>query len=188
MGSNHTIQRVTVFGGARTPEAAYQEAYRLGELLGEAGYTVLTGGYMGSMEAVSRGAAEKGAHVIGVTCEEIETWRKVRPNPWVKEEMRFKTINERLFALIENCDAALALPGGPGTLAEIAIMWNKLITGGASPRPLILIGDGWRATIDQFYASLGIFTPEEQRRFVSFAPTIEAAVALLAPNPQLPNP
>ena len=179
MGSKRAIQRVTVFGGARTPEAAYQQALKLGELLGEAGYTVLTGGYIGSMEAVSRGAAEKGAHVIGVTCEEIEAWRKFGPNAWVQEEMRFKTLNERLFALIENCDAALALPGGPGTLAEIAMMWNKLITGGLSPRPLILIGEGWQATFDQFYATLGVFTPEEQRRFLHFVPDIQTAVRKL---------
>ena len=170
---------MTVFGGARTPDAAYQQALQLGQLLGEAGYTVLTGGYIGSMEAVSRGAAEKGAHVIGVTCEEIEAWRKFGPNAWVKEEMRFKTLNERLFALIEECDAALALPGGPGTLAEIAIMWNKLITGALAPRPLILIGDGWQSTFDQFFASLGVFTPEEQRRFLYFAPDIQAAVRKL---------
>jgi uncharacterized protein (TIGR00725 family) len=179
MGPNRRIQRVTVFGGARTSDADYQQALQLGRLLGEAGYTVLTGGYIGSMEAVSRGAAEKGAHVIGVTCDEIENWRKFGPNAWVQEEMRFKTLNERLYALIENCDAALALPGGPGTLAEIALMWNKLITGALPPRPLILIGEGWQATFNQFFATLGVFTPQEQRRFLSFVPDIQNAVRKL---------
>ena len=57
---------------------------------------MLTGGYIGTMEAVSRGAAEAGGHVIGVTCEEIEAWRPVRVNAWVKEEIRRKTLMERL--------------------------------------------------------------------------------------------
>ena len=50
---------------------AYAEALALGELLAQRGHTVLTGGYMGTMEAVSDGAAAAGGHVIGVTCDEI---------------------------------------------------------------------------------------------------------------------
>ena len=112
-------KRVTVFGGStpRAGEPAYEEALQLGRLLGQKGCVVLTGGYIGTMEAVSRGAAENSGHVIGVTCDEIETWRQVGPNKWVQEELRFATLRERLYALIENCDAAIALPGGIGTLA-----------------------------------------------------------------------
>jgi predicted Rossmann-fold nucleotide-binding protein len=51
--------RVTVFGGSKPKvgESAYEDAFQLGSLLGKAGYTVLTGGYIGTMEAVSHGAA-----------------------------------------------------------------------------------------------------------------------------------
>ena len=68
---------ITVFGGAQPKEgsAAYEEARELGKLLAERGHAVLTGGYMGTMEAVSRGASEAGGHVIGVTCIDIEEWR-----------------------------------------------------------------------------------------------------------------
>ena len=113
--------RVSVFGGTHTRpgEKDYDEAVRLGRLLGERGCTVITGGYIGVMEAVSRGAAEAGAHVIGVTCDEIERFRPGKPNAWVKEEQRFPDLVQRLNALIEGCDAAIALPGGVGTLAEI---------------------------------------------------------------------
>ena len=179
MGHIRVIQRVTVFGGSNPDEQGYQQALQLGRLLGQAGYTVLTGGYIGTMEAVSRGAAEAGAHVIGVTCDQIEDWRKVRPNAWVKEEIRCRTLHQRLFALIENCDAALALPGGPGTLAEIAVMWNNLLIDAITPRPLALIGPGWQATIEQLYASLGSYIPATQRRWLSFAPDIHAAVLSL---------
>ncbi|MBC8506792.1 MAG: LOG family protein, partial [Chloroflexi bacterium] len=108
--------RITVFGGSKPKpgEPAYDDAYYLGQLLGAQGYSVLTGGYIGTMEAVSRGAAEAGGHVIGVTCDEIESWRPVSPNRWVLEEMRFPTLKERMYALIEECDAAMTLPDGIG--------------------------------------------------------------------------
>ena len=61
---------------------------------------------MGTMEAVSRGAHEAGGHVVGVTCESIETWRPVKMNQWAKEERRNKTLIERLQGLINGCDAA----------------------------------------------------------------------------------
>ena len=79
--------KVTVFGGARTipGDSLYAEAYELGSLLAKAGHSVLTGGYIGTMEAVSRGAAEAGGHVIGITCDEIARWRPVSPHPWVLE-------------------------------------------------------------------------------------------------------
>ena len=81
-------KRISVFGGSnpKPGSEAYQDAYELGTLLGQAGLTVLTGGYMGTMEATSRGANEAGGHVIGVTCDEIETFRPVGPNPWITEE------------------------------------------------------------------------------------------------------
>ncbi len=170
---------VTVFGGSRPGPADYDQAYRLGQLLGAAGHAVLTGGYIGVMEAVSRGAVEAGGHVIGVTCAEIENWRPVKPNAWVKEERRFACLRDRLFALIEGCDAAIALPGGPGTLAEIAMMWNHLLAGSIQPRPLILVGPGWQAVIDALYAHLGEYTPAEQRGWLRFAGDGEQAFALL---------
>ena len=96
------------------------------------------------MEAVSRGASEAGGHVIGVTCRQIESWRGVGANRWVKDEWKKESLIERLEALIQGCDAALALPGGPGTLTEISLMWNMMIIGAFEKRPLILIGEGWQ--------------------------------------------
>lgn len=153
----------------------YEQAQRLGSLLGAAGFTVLTGGYVGTMEAVSRGAAEAGGHVVGVTCEEIEAWRPVKHNQWVLEERRYGTLRERLSALIDGCDAALALPGGPGTLTEIALTWNLLVTDAISPRPLILIGPGWQATFEGYYAALSDYVPPAQRHWLTFASDVDAA-------------
>lgn len=177
--------KITVYGSARTEpgEKLYEEAYRLGKLLGEAGHTVLTGGYVGTMEAVSRGAAEAGGHVIGITCEDIERWRPVKANQWVIEEQRFPTLRARLLELMDACDAALALRGGPGTLAEAAMTWNQLMTNSIPTKPLILIGPAWRKIFEVFYKEMEGLIMDKDKTFLLFADTVEDAAALL--NQQL---
>jgi hypothetical protein len=158
---------------------AYQQAHELGDLLASHGWAVLTGGYIGTMEAVSRGASEAGGHVIGVTCDEIESWRPVGPNPWVAEELRYPTLRERLYALIDHCDAALALPGGIGTLAEIAVMWAEIQVSREQPQPLICIGEGWEQILSGLIQHHGDYIAEEDRALIDFAGTPAAAVELL---------
>ncbi len=172
---------VTIYGGSQPlpGSPAYTEAYILGRLLAESGHAVLTGGYIGTMEAASRGANEAGGHVIGVTCEDIERWRNVAPNAWVKEERRFRTLQERLSCLIQNCDAAIALPGGPGTLTEIALTWNLMIVESLPRRPLILVGTGWQSVLDQFFKSFDTYLPVNQRELVQFAPDVQTAVKMI---------
>jgi len=177
---------VTVFGGAQPKEGstAYNQARELGALLAQHGHAVLTGGYMGTMEAVSRGAHETGGHVIGVTCVDIEKWRGASPNPWVKEERRMQTLLERLSGLIEGCDAAFALPGGAGTLTEISLMWNLMIVESLPPRPLTLIGSGWQSTFNQFFHQFDRFMPAHQREMLFFAEDVHTAVMLLEKQAQ----
>jgi uncharacterized protein (TIGR00730 family) len=172
---------VTVFGGSNPQPGApaYAEAYELGKELARAGHTVLTGGYIGTMEAVSRGANEAGGHVVGVTCDEIENWRKVKANAWVQEERRFQTLEQRLNELVHACDAAIALPGGPGTLTEIALTWNLMIVDAIPRKPLILVGEGWKTTLETFLSQLDGYISEKQRSFLFFsADGIEAVRTL----------
>ena len=172
---------ISVFGGSQPKEdsTAYAEAMELGRLLAQRGHTVLTGGYIGVMEAVSRGAHESGGHVIGVTCEDIEAWRPIKANSWVKEEIRKKTLIERLHVLIHASDAALALPGGAGTLTEIALMWNLMIVESLHRRPLILVGRGWQSTFDRFFQEFDSYTTAPQREILHFAEDVHTAVKLL---------
>jgi len=168
---------VTIFGGAQPKpgDSAYQEAVRLGKILAQAGHTVLTGGYVGTMEAVSRGACEAGGHVIGVTCQEIENYRPTKANAWVREERRFFSLFERLKGLIDGCDAAMALPGGAGTLTEIALVWNLLIIGAIPTRPLILIGPGWQATFEAFFQHFGGYIPAVDQHLLVYAAGVDDA-------------
>jgi uncharacterized protein (TIGR00730 family) len=172
---------ISVFGGSQTKqgEAAYGEALELGRLLAQRGHTVLTGGYIGTMEAVSRGAHEAGGHVIGVTCSEIERWRPIGANQWVKEERKKETLIERLHALIHASDAAIALHGGAGTLAEISVLWNLMTVESIHRRPLILVGRGWQSTFDQFFREFHTYMPGHQRELLHFVADVHTAVKMI---------
>jgi uncharacterized protein (TIGR00730 family) len=172
---------ITVFGGSQSKpgESIYRDAQRLGSILGSYGHAVLTGGYIGVMEAVSRGAAEAGGHVIGITCDEIEAWRPIGPNQWINEERRYSTLRQRLFALIDSCDAAIAMPGGIGTLAEVSEMWSQMQSNAILARPVVLVGPGWSSTFQAFYGALGEFIPIQYRQMLTFSNDVDAALAYL---------
>ena len=138
---------VTVFGSsrARPDDAVYRDAVRLGRLLAEAGYALCTGGYAGVMEAVSRGAVEAGGHAIGVT---VASWAaRHRPNRWVQEEVAMPDLFQRISRLTAT-DAYVAMPGGLGTLGEVALTWNLFQTESIPRRPLVLVGREWRDVLE----------------------------------------
>lgn len=173
--------RISVFGSSapKAGDADYLQAYELGKTLALAGYIVLNGGYIGTMEASAKGANEAGGSVVGVVCDEIESWRPVSPNAWITEEQRFPTLKARLNYLIEDCDAALALPGGIGTLGEIVLMWNQMQVQAIPTVPLILIGAGWQATMQAFFEGQSRHIRQTFRELLQFAPDIQQAVTLL---------
>ena len=173
---------VSVFGGSapKPGSAAYAESLAMGRLLARAGYTVATGGYTGVMEAASRGAAEAGGHVIGVTCGLIENWREgFGANAWVKEEIKFDTLRDRLYHLVSFCDAAVAMGGGIGTLSEVSLMWSLVQTGEIKRRPLVLVGPVWRETLREFLAQADGYVPERDRTLLRFANHVDHVVPLL---------
>ena len=173
--------KITIFGGSSPlPDSIeYQFAYDLGAALGRDGHTILTGGYMGTMEESSRGAAEIGGHVIGITCEEIERWRKKSHNPWVKEEWKQVTLHDRMIKLIDSCELAIALPGGPGTLAEIVLMWNRIQIEVIPPVPMILVGKEWKNVFTLFFQELETYIPPTSIQNIQFAITIDEIISLI---------
>ncbi len=173
---------ITVFGGANPQpgDETYLQAYRLGRLLGQAGHTVITGGYKGTMEAVSHGAADAGAHVIGVTCGEIERYKPVQVNPWVNEVRHFDSLVDRLNELMTTCQAAIALPGGAGTLTEIVLLWNRVIINSVPTLPLILIGPGWKSIFQEILSAQARYLSAPDAGFLSFADTVDKAADLIA--------
>jgi len=116
---------ISVFGSSRTvpdsPEWAQAEAW--GRRLARAGFAVASGGYGGSMEAVSRGARAAGGLVIGVTAPGLFKTRS-GANDQVQLELPAPTLTGRIERMLEMSRAVLALPGGLGTLTEIMVAWN----------------------------------------------------------------
>jgi uncharacterized protein (TIGR00730 family) len=171
-----SVRRVTVFGSSRaTPgDAAYADAMRLGRLLAEGGYAVCSGGYAGLMEAVSRGAAEAGGLVVGVT---VKSWASRQPNAWLGEEIAAEHLFERLLRLTES-DAYVALSGGLGTLGEVALAWNLFQTESIPRRPLILVGHTWTRLVAHLTAELRVEPGDLE--LVQFAESVDDVVPLLA--------
>jgi hypothetical protein len=172
---------VSVFGASspQPGEPVYEIAEETGRLLAEAGYTVMTGGYGGTMEAVSKGAKSAGAYVIGVTVAVFEgPGKRPGPNTYVDEVIRYDNLRDRLYHLVGQCDAAIALPGGIGTLSEVALMWSLLQVGEIGPIPFVLLGGGWDDLLTRLYGD-GQFIRAEYMRLWKAARTPAEAVNLL---------
>jgi uncharacterized protein (TIGR00730 family) len=137
---------ITVFGSSRPRDghAHYSEAMSLGSELASRGFVVCSGGYAGVMEAVSRGAKQAGGATIGITAASF----RARPNRWIDEIIQVKTWQERLFELIRRGDGYVACPGGTGTLAELAVVWEMLNKRVMHHKPFVVLGDFWRPIID----------------------------------------
>ena len=144
---------IAVFGSSagRPGEPGYEEARSCGRLLAEAGYAVATGGYAGTMEACSRGAAAAGGRVIGVTAPGAFPGRS-GANAWVGEEWPAATITERIHHILSISAACITLDGSIGTLTELLVAWNiAFIAGlaGAPAKPVIAVGPSWAALVPE---------------------------------------
>lgn len=150
------MKTVAVFGSAlpTVDDPVYEAARAIGRLLGRAGYAVMTGGYNGVMAAASQGANEAGGRVIGATCLMLEQQRGSKPNPWVTELMPRETLRERLMLLVDMPDAYVVMPGGLGTLTELAFSSDSMRAGDIERRPIICYGEFWRPLV-QFTAESG---------------------------------
>ncbi len=154
---------IGVYGSANTQPGTpdYEDAYALGTRLAQAGYAVMTGGYGGTMGAVSEAAAEAGGHVIGVTVGAWTTYG-LQPNAFLHEEIHKPTLAERLNHLIVAPDAYVVLRGGIGTLAELALAWSLLQVAEVPARPLLLVGSMWREFVMHF-AAISTITERDLR-------------------------
>ncbi len=135
-------RRVVVFGSSRCPEGGddHRRAVEVGTILGRHGLEVVTGGYQGSMGAVSRGAKEAGGRVVGIT---TAIFADRVPNPWLDERIDEPDYPTRMARLLREGDAYLALPGGLGTLSEWLAAWC-LASIGQLGGPLWAFADPWR--------------------------------------------
>ncbi|HKS27334.1 MAG TPA: LOG family protein [Pyrinomonadaceae bacterium] len=166
---------VTIFGGSRCDETSpeYSQARRVGELLAEAGYMICTGGYLGVMEAASRGARERGGRVLGIVMNQF----KAEPNRYLTDKVASAHFYERLQHLITRSMGFIALRGGMGTVTEVSLVWNKIQTGVIEPRPLVLLGECWKSVVECWQKHLVV--SDRDVRLLDFAATPEEAVEIV---------
>lgn len=140
---------VTVFGSARFPEGHkyYELARNAGKTLAEAGFTVITGGGPGIMEAANRGAREAGGRSIGVN---IELPMEQEPNPYLDEFVEFDHFFVRKVMLVKYSCAFIIMPGGFGTLDEVFETATLMQTKKIDHFPIITMGSDFWRHLDSF--------------------------------------
>ena len=139
---------VTVFGSARFGERseAHGVARTIGALLAKEGFTVVTGGGPGIMEAANRGARE--ANGVSIGCN-IVLPKEQRPNPYLDRWVDFEHFFVRKVMLLKYSYAFIALPGGYGTLDELFETATLIQTGKIKHFPIVLVGkDYWQPLLD----------------------------------------
>ena len=139
---------VTVFGSARFKEdhPYYQLARDVGSRLARSGFTVMTGGGPGIMEAANRSAKDVGGASVGCN---IELPQEQEPNPYLDRFVSFRHFYVRKLMLVKYSYAFIALPGGFGTLDEIFETATLIQTGKILQFPMILMGrDYWQPLVD----------------------------------------
>jgi uncharacterized protein (TIGR00730 family) len=170
---------VAVFGASSSApgDEYYAAGVTCGRLLAEAGFTVATGGYAGLMEAVSKGAAAAGGHVIGVTVPRVFPDRP-GANPHVVEERRAESLTERIHELTAVSNASIALHGSIGTAAELLVAWNLAYVArfaGLEPHPVVAVGPRWRHLVATLTTTL-----ETDADLVTCVDDVAEAVAAVA--------
>ena len=146
---------VTVFGSARFDERHryYAMAREVGKLLANSGFTVMTGGGPGVMEAANRGAKEAGGRSIGCN---IKLPQEQKPNPYLDTWIDFEYFFVRKLMLVKYSYAFVVMPGGFGTLDELFEVATLIQTGKLEDFPVALMGtDYWRPLIEQLRVMVG---------------------------------
>jgi len=172
-----TRPRITAFGSSRIPptDSRFQDVEELSCKLAQQGWDGLTGGHQGMMAAFSQGVRAGGGHVRGITLECFPT----PPNNTFSEEVRAQDFFARMQHLIEDCDAWLVLPGGLGTLSELAMSWDLRAIHILKNRPLILYGDMWPNIINTLQDSLEM-SVEHGFDMIQLCQTHDEVLALLS--------
>jgi uncharacterized protein (TIGR00730 family) len=145
---------VTVFGSARfaAGHPHYEMARVVGRRLAETGFTVMTGGGPGVMEAANRGAREAGGPSIGCN---IELPHEQNPNPYLDLFVEFRYFFVRKVMLVKYSYGFVVLPGGFGTLDEIFETATLIQTGKIPAFPLVVMGrDYWQPLFDMLHGTM----------------------------------
>lgn len=166
---------ITVFGSARIPpEHPYYELGRqVGEALAQLGFTVMTGGGLGLMEAANFGAQQAGGRSIGCN---IELPHEQQPNPYLDRWITVRYFFVRKVLLVKYSYGFVVLPGGIGTLDELFEALALIQTGKIERFPVVLMGTQYWSPVElllEQMASEGTITSQE-RQLVLITDSVDA--------------
>ena len=139
---------VSIFGSARVKpdDPYYQKAELLARKLVQKGFSVITGGGPGIMEAANKGAAEAGGKSVGMN---IRLPFEQNPNPFANIRLDYKYFFIRKVMFVKYAVAYVILPGGFGTMDELFESLTLIQTHRIKPFPVILMGsDYWKGLMD----------------------------------------
>ena len=157
---------VSIFGSARTkPEHAdYQLTVDIGRALSNAGFSVVTGGGPGLMEAANKGASEGKAPSIGLN---IQLPMEQSANAYQDIDLYFRHFFSRKVMFVKYASAYIVMPGGFGTLDELAEILTLIQTGKSRRIPVILVkATFWKGMLEWFEKTLvdeGMINPEDMQ-------------------------
>jgi len=165
---------ITIFGtsNASPDDETFQLAEKIGHILAENGFTIANGGYGGTMLAAAKGAVKANGKIIGVTCS---AFGRGAANQYITDEIHTETLQQRLDKLLELADAYIVLPGGTGTLLELAQVWelrNKHLA--HTKKPVIMVTGFWNDLVEM----MARIDPDS-RNLIEFAEGSEEIVKIL---------
>jgi uncharacterized protein (TIGR00730 family) len=160
----HVGKAVSIFGSARTrrDDPMYEKARATATALGRAGFSIITGGGPGIMEAGNRGARDAGVPSIGL---DIELPHEQFENPYVDLSLDFHYFFARKVMFVRYASAFVVFPGGFGTLDELFEASTLRQTAKIRHFPIVLFGsDFWTGLVDWLHgqvAARGYIAPED---------------------------
>ncbi len=177
------MKKVCVFGTYKNlSKNAKDKIARLGRLLAEKGIAVVSGGFGGAMEDVSRGAKLAGGRTIGITYYKETDPPLKAANEFIEKEIRTKDIFARIAKMMEISDGFIVLEGGTGTLLELAAVLEHINKGMMPPKPIVAVGNFWKSVAKNLKYE-EILNPLARKRFnaancgelVTFAEDVDEA-------------
>ena len=169
---------ITVFGSARFDEdhPYYQMAREVGSAMAELGFTVMTGGGPGVMEAANRGAMEAGGHSVGCN---IVLPREQQGNPYMHRWVTFRHFFVRKVLLLKYSFGFVIMPGGFGTMDECFETLTLMQTGKIQEFPMVMMGTTYwsrlRDMLDEMVRSATIHADDLD--LLCFTDSVEEAKA-----------
>lgn len=174
----HIKKAVTIFGSAREPESGkyYKDAVETGRLMALRGFSVITGGGAGIMEAANKGASLAKGMSVGLN---ISLPHEQKPNPYSNIKIGFRYFFARKVMFVKYASAFIVFPGGLGTLDELFEAMTLVQTEKIKPFPIVLYGaDYWSGLVEWIKEQLleNGFISKEDLKLIKVVSTPEDAV------------